>query len=71
MAREGTEDSAIVSWDRVLADIDCYILSYSGSGDEVQVGADSTSYLYSLYLAHQGLSLQQESNNRNRQVFVM
>lgn len=45
-----TEDSATVSWDRVQAEIDGYILSYSsadGSSDEVQVGADSTSYQFS------------------------
>ncbi|XP_053355951.1 tenascin-N isoform X3 [Clarias gariepinus] len=50
LVREVTEDSATVSWDRVQAEIDGYILSYSsadGSSDEVQVGADSTSYQFS------------------------
>ncbi|XP_017328289.1 tenascin-N isoform X2 [Ictalurus punctatus] len=49
LVREVTEDSAMVSWDRVQAEIDGYILSYSsadGSSDEVQVGADSTSYQF-------------------------
>lgn len=39
----------MVSWDRVQAEIDGYTLSYSsadGSSDEVQVGADSTSYQF-------------------------
>ncbi|KAK3545187.1 hypothetical protein QTP70_001763 [Hemibagrus guttatus] len=37
----------MASWDRVQADVDGYILSYSsaeGSSDEVRVGADSTTY---------------------------
>ncbi|KAF4089784.1 hypothetical protein AMELA_G00070640 [Ameiurus melas] len=49
LVREVTEDSAMVSWDRVQAEIDSYILSYSsadGSSDEVRVGADSTSYQF-------------------------
>uniref|UniRef100_A0A8C2I6E0 Tenascin N n=1 Tax=Cyprinus carpio TaxID=7962 RepID=A0A8C2I6E0_CYPCA len=49
MTREVTEDSALVTWDKVQADIDGYMLSYSsidGSGQEVRVGADSTSYRF-------------------------
>lgn len=49
MTREVTEDSATVTWDKVQADIDGYMLSYSskdGSGQEVRVGADSTSYRF-------------------------
>uniref|UniRef100_A0A8C8LQY4 Tenascin N n=1 Tax=Oncorhynchus tshawytscha TaxID=74940 RepID=A0A8C8LQY4_ONCTS len=45
--REVTEDTADVSWDRPLADIDGYLISYSsaeGSSGEIPVGADSTSY---------------------------
>ncbi|XP_030631329.1 tenascin-N [Chanos chanos] len=47
LTREVTEDTATVSWDRVSADIDGYMLSYSsaeGSSEEIPVGADSTSY---------------------------
>ncbi|XP_062337653.1 tenascin-N [Osmerus eperlanus] len=47
VTREVTEDTASVSWDRVQADIDSYVLSYSsaeGSSGEIPVGADSTSY---------------------------
>ncbi|KAK7159385.1 hypothetical protein R3I94_005648 [Phoxinus phoxinus] len=47
--KEVTEDSVSVTWDRVQADIDGYMLSYSsidGFGQEVQVGADSTSYSF-------------------------
>ncbi|XP_067109881.1 tenascin-N [Osmerus mordax] len=47
LTREVTEDTASVSWDRVQADIDSYVLSYSsaeGSSGEIPVGADSTSY---------------------------
>ncbi|XP_068594409.1 tenascin-N [Cebidichthys violaceus] len=42
-----TEDTAIVSWDRVQAEIDGYMLSYTsaeGSSTEIPVGRDSTSY---------------------------
>ncbi|XP_026061605.1 tenascin-N isoform X2 [Carassius auratus] len=49
VTREVTEDSALVTWDKVQADIDGYMLSYSsvdGSGQEVRVGADSTSYRF-------------------------
>ncbi|KTF71756.1 hypothetical protein cypCar_00023417, partial [Cyprinus carpio] len=49
MTREVTEDSALVTWYKVQADIDGYMLSYSsidGSGQEVRVGADSTSYRF-------------------------
>ncbi|XP_071218050.1 tenascin-N-like isoform X1 [Salvelinus alpinus] len=60
--REVTEDTADVSWDRPLADIDGYLISYSsaeGSSGEIPVGADSTSYrltglrpgvLYTVYI---------------------
>lgn len=47
VTRAVTEDTASVSWDRVQADIDGYVLSYSsaeGSSGEIPVGADSTSY---------------------------
>uniref|UniRef100_A0A4W5Q6J7 Tenascin N n=1 Tax=Hucho hucho TaxID=62062 RepID=A0A4W5Q6J7_9TELE len=47
LTREVTEDTADVSWDRPLADIDGYMISYSsaeGSSGEIPVGADSTSY---------------------------
>ncbi len=49
MTREVTEDSALVTWDKVQADIDGYMLSYSsidGSAQEVRVAADSTSYRF-------------------------
>lgn len=49
MTKEVTEDSVSVTWDRVQADIDGYMLSYSsldGFGQEVRVGADSTSYSF-------------------------
>ncbi|XP_016385790.1 tenascin-N-like isoform X2 [Sinocyclocheilus rhinocerous] len=49
LTREVTEDSALVTWDKVQADIEGYMLSYSsidGSGQEVRVGADSTSYRF-------------------------
>ncbi|XP_026989218.1 tenascin-N isoform X2 [Tachysurus fulvidraco] len=42
-----TEESAMVSWDKVQAEVDGYILSYSsaeGSSDELRVEADSTSF---------------------------
>ena len=45
MTREVTEDSALVSWDRVQAEIDGYMLSYTsadGSSQEISVGADTT-----------------------------
>ncbi|XP_055722899.1 tenascin-N-like isoform X1 [Salvelinus fontinalis] len=60
--REVTEDTADVWWDRPLADIDGYLISYSsaeGSSGEIPVGADSTSYrltglrpgvLYTVYI---------------------
>uniref|UniRef100_A0A4W5PXF7 Tenascin N n=1 Tax=Hucho hucho TaxID=62062 RepID=A0A4W5PXF7_9TELE len=47
LSREVTVDTADVSWDRPLADIDGYMISYSsaeGSSGEIPVGADSTSY---------------------------
>uniref|UniRef100_A0A8C1YPX1 Tenascin N n=1 Tax=Cyprinus carpio TaxID=7962 RepID=A0A8C1YPX1_CYPCA len=49
LTQEVTEDSVLVTWDKVQADIDGYMLSYSsidGSGQEVRVGADSTSYRF-------------------------
>ncbi|XP_036452417.1 tenascin-N isoform X2 [Colossoma macropomum] len=49
LAREVTENSALVSWDRVQADVDGYMLSYSSADDfsqEVQVAADSSSYSF-------------------------
>ncbi|XP_034469010.1 tenascin-N isoform X2 [Hippoglossus hippoglossus] len=42
-----TEDTATVSWDRVQAEIEGYMLSYTsaeGSSPEISVGRDSTSY---------------------------
>ncbi|XP_036452418.1 tenascin-N isoform X3 [Colossoma macropomum] len=53
VTREVTENSATVTWDRVRAEIDGYMLSYSspeGTSREIQVGADATS--------HQLISLQ-------------
>uniref|UniRef100_A0A8C8FHM7 Tenascin N n=1 Tax=Oncorhynchus tshawytscha TaxID=74940 RepID=A0A8C8FHM7_ONCTS len=47
LTREVTEDTADVSWDRPLADIDGYMISYSsaeGSSGEIPLGADSSSY---------------------------
>lgn len=49
LTKEVTEDSALVSWRKVQADIDGYMLSYSsvdGSGQDIRVGADSTSYRF-------------------------
>lgn len=42
-----TESTASVSWDRVQAEIDGYILQYVsalGSSKEISVGADTTAY---------------------------
>ncbi|XP_078143812.1 tenascin-N isoform X2 [Centroberyx gerrardi] len=59
---EETEDTATVSWDRVQAEIESYMLSYSsaeGSSMEIPVGPDRTSYrliglrpgvLYTVYI---------------------
>lgn len=44
---EETEDTATVSWDRVQAEIEGYMLSYTtaeGSSSDIPVGRDSTSY---------------------------
>ncbi|XP_051261657.1 tenascin-N isoform X3 [Dicentrarchus labrax] len=44
---EVTEDTATVSWDKVQAEIEGYMLSYTsaeGSSTEIPVGLDSTSY---------------------------
>ncbi|XP_034090480.1 tenascin-N isoform X2 [Gymnodraco acuticeps] len=44
---EETEDTAIVSWDRVQAEIEGYMLSYTsadGSSSDIPVGRESTSY---------------------------
>ncbi|KAL7876384.1 hypothetical protein AOLI_G00113470 [Acnodon oligacanthus] len=49
LARVVTENSTLVSWDRVQAEVDGYLLSYTSAGDssqEVRVGADSTSYRF-------------------------
>ncbi|XP_051985247.1 tenascin-N-like [Xyrauchen texanus] len=49
LAKETTKDSAKVTWDKVQAHIDGYMLSYSsvdGSSQEVQVGVDSPSYRF-------------------------
>ncbi|CAN9503453.1 unnamed protein product [Ophioblennius macclurei] len=43
-----TEDTATVSWDRVQAEIDGYMLSYTspeGSSSDIPVGRDRTSYM--------------------------
>ena len=48
LTQDETETSFRVSWDRVQAEIDGYVLTYSsseGSSGEIPVGADSTSYL--------------------------
>ncbi|XP_041752040.2 tenascin-N isoform X3 [Coregonus clupeaformis] len=47
LTREVTEDTATVTWDKVQAEIDSYVISYSsaeGSSGEIPVGADSNSY---------------------------
>lgn len=47
VATEVTEDTVTVSWDRVQAEIQGYMLSYTtaeGSSGEIPVGRDSTSY---------------------------
>jgi len=75
MSKEVTEDSVSVTWDRVQADVDGYMLSYSsidGFGQEVRVGADSTSYsftglkpgvLYTVYVwAIKGLRTSKKSS---------
>ncbi|XP_041697989.1 tenascin-N isoform X4 [Coregonus clupeaformis] len=47
LTKEVTEDTATVEWQKVQAEIDGYMISYSsaeGSSGEIPVGADSTSY---------------------------
>lgn len=47
VASEVTEDTVTVSWDRVQAEIEGYMLSYTtaeGSSGEIPVGRDITSY---------------------------
>ncbi|XP_052332937.1 tenascin-N-like isoform X2 [Oncorhynchus keta] len=47
LTEEVTEDTATVEWQKVQAEIDGYVISYSsaeGSSGEIPVGADSTSY---------------------------
>lgn len=47
VATEVTEDTVTVTWERVQADIQGYILSYTtaeGSSGEIPVGRDSSSY---------------------------
>jgi len=45
---ETTEDTALVSWDRVQAEVDGYVLTYAspseGPGPEVSLGPDSDTY---------------------------
>lgn len=45
---ETTEDTALVSWDRVQAEVDGYVLTYTssseGPGPEVSLGPDSDTY---------------------------
>uniref|UniRef100_A0AAY5EYJ0 Fibronectin type-III domain-containing protein n=1 Tax=Electrophorus electricus TaxID=8005 RepID=A0AAY5EYJ0_ELEEL len=67
IARDITETSAMVTWDRVLAEIHGYVLTYSsaeGSSPEIQIGANATSYqldslkpgvLYTIYIWPHGL----------------
>lgn len=46
-ATEVTEDTITVTWDRVQAEIEGYMLSYAsavGSSPEIPVGRDSNSY---------------------------
>lgn len=72
---EVTEDTATVSWDRVQAEIDGYMLSYTsseGSSGEIPVGRDSTSYrlvglrpgvLYTVYIwAYKGDRVSRKSS---------
>uniref|UniRef100_A0A8C2ISR3 Tenascin-N-like n=1 Tax=Cyprinus carpio TaxID=7962 RepID=A0A8C2ISR3_CYPCA len=83
MTKEVTEDSALVTWDKVQADIDGYMLSYSsidGSGQEVRVGADSTSYkftalkpgvLYTVYVwAIKGPRVSKKSSTEAETVYL-
>lgn len=47
VAQEVTENSAMLVWDRVRAEIDGYMLTYSsaeGTSPEIQVGAEATSH---------------------------
>nr|XP_029498485.1 tenascin-N-like isoform X3 [Oncorhynchus nerka] len=47
LTKEVTEDTATVEWQKVQAEIDGYVISYSsaeGSSGEISVGPDSTSY---------------------------
>uniref|UniRef100_A0A8C7I8C3 Tenascin N n=1 Tax=Oncorhynchus kisutch TaxID=8019 RepID=A0A8C7I8C3_ONCKI len=47
LTKEVTEDTATVEWQKVQAEIDGYVISYSsaeGSSGEIPVGADSSSY---------------------------
>lgn len=47
VTRQVTEDTATVTWDRVQANIDGYVISYTspdGTSQEIPVGADSASY---------------------------
>ncbi|XP_076001057.1 tenascin-N isoform X2 [Genypterus blacodes] len=62
LAQDETESNLTVSWDRVQAEIDGYVLTYSSSegfGGEIPVGPDSASYrltglrpgvLYTVYI---------------------
>lgn len=48
VTRGVTETTVTVMWEKVRAEIDGYILTYSsaeGSSQEIQVGADATSYM--------------------------
>ncbi|KAJ8274345.1 hypothetical protein COCON_G00089700, partial [Conger conger] len=47
VTREVTEDSATVTWDKVEADIDSYVITYTsadGSSQEIPVGAERATY---------------------------
>ncbi|XP_074544512.1 tenascin-N isoform X2 [Halichoeres trimaculatus] len=72
---EATEDTATVSWDRVQAEIDGYMLSYTsaeGSSADIPVGRDLTSYrlvglrpgvLYTVYIwAYKGDRVSRKSS---------
>ncbi|XP_063074993.1 tenascin-N isoform X1 [Engraulis encrasicolus] len=51
LTREVTEESALVSWDKVQAEVDGYMLSYTspdGTSQEISVGAENTHMLTGL-----------------------
>ncbi|KAI5103980.1 tenascin-N precursor, partial [Silurus meridionalis] len=75
ITRDVTETTVTVMWEKVRAEIDGYILTYSsaeGSSQEIQVGADATSYqftslkpgvLYTIFIwAYKGSHLSRKSS---------